>query len=84
MAYIINTYCIHRLHGCYANLDGGHISDALVDFTGGELQEINLEEKCSIFKTPYSQEKSALFKTMQMDIMDIKCRALMCAGIRVR
>jgi hypothetical protein len=31
-----------RLHGCYAVLDGGNLSDALVDFTSGVSEVIDL------------------------------------------
>ena len=32
-----------RLHGCYAVLDGGNLSDALVDFTSGVSEVISLK-----------------------------------------
>lgn len=40
-AILEKAYC--KLHGsCYENIDGGHIGNALVDFTGGISEYINL------------------------------------------
>lgn len=33
-----------RLYGCYEALDGGNTADALVDFTGGVSEPMDLEE----------------------------------------
>ena len=61
-------------------LDGGNLSDALVDFTSGVSEVIDLEAKTSVLRTPESEEKKALFKTMGREIED---HALMCAAIKV-
>ena len=41
------TYC--RLNGSYENLDGGNISDALVDFTGGVAELVQLRTDSGAF-----------------------------------
>ena len=61
-------------------LDGGNLSDALVDFTSGVSEVIDLEAKSAILRTAESEQKKALFKTMGNEIED---HALMCAAIRV-
>lgn len=33
-----------KISGCYENLDGGNTADALVDFTGGVAEQINLAD----------------------------------------
>ena len=33
-----------RLYGCYEALDGGNTADALVDFTGGVSEPMDLDE----------------------------------------
>lgn len=33
-----------RLYGCYENLVGGHLSDALQDVSGGVAETINVEK----------------------------------------
>lgn len=39
-------FCLSRLHGSYQKLDYGHVTDALVDFTGGvaETYDLNINE----------------------------------------
>ena len=61
-------------------LDGGNLSDALVDFTSGVSEVIDLEAKSSVLRNPESEEKKVLFKTMGHEIED---HALMCAAIKV-
>ena len=41
-AKCITKSLFSRLHGCYAVLDGGNLSDALVDFTSGVSEVIAL------------------------------------------
>merc|ERR1719414_210769 len=68
-----------KLHGCYAVLDGGNLSDALVDFTSGVSEVIDLEAKLAVLRSAESDEKKALFRTMTNEIED---HALMCAAIK--
>ena len=44
-----------RISGCYENLDGGNTADALVDFTGGVAEQINLAEEA--FRTDQAKKK---------------------------
>lgn len=62
-------------------LDGGNLSDALVDFTSGVSEVIDLEAKSAVLRSAESEEKKALFRTMTNEIED---HALMCAAIKVR
>lgn len=34
-----------RLNGCYENLDGGNLNDAMQDFTGGICETIRVEDR---------------------------------------
>ncbi|XP_070538573.1 calpain-5-like [Ptychodera flava] len=64
-----------KLSGCYENLDGGNTADALVDFTGGVAENINLMEHATD-----EDKRNELFKDMT------KCldrRSLMSSSIRV-
>ncbi|ELU07186.1 hypothetical protein CAPTEDRAFT_98040 [Capitella teleta] len=43
-----------KLYGCYENIDGGHINDSLVDFTGGISEVIHLNEApANLFQLMY-------------------------------
>ena len=54
-----------RLYGSYENIDGGHINDALVDFTGGISEVIRLEEPEKIPKNFFQ----LVYKTLIMNSM---------------
>ena len=56
------------------------MSDALVDFTSGVSEVIDLEAKSAVLRSADSEQKKLLFKTMANEIED---HALMCAAIRV-
>ena len=56
------------------------MSDALVDFTSGVSEVIDLEAKSGVLRSAESEEKKFLFKTMVDEIED---HALMCAAIKV-
>ena len=56
------------------------MSDALVDFTSGVSEVIDLEAKSGVLRSAESEEKKTLFKTMVDEIED---HALMCAAIKV-
>ena len=71
------TQC--RLHGGYATLDGGNLSDALVDFTSGVSEMIDLRIKAETFQR-HPDQKKVLFETLQQELED---HALMCAAITV-
>ena len=67
-----------RLHGCYAVLDGGNLSDALVDFTSGVSEVIDLNTIISQLRGD-PEAKKAFFNTMQKELED---HALMCCAIQ--
>jgi len=67
-----------KLHGCYAVLDGGNLSDALVDFTSGVSEVIDLNTIISQLRGD-PEAKKAFFNTMQKELED---HALMCCAIQ--
>jgi len=66
-----------KLHGGYATLDGGNLSDALVDFTSGVSEMIDLRVKAETFQQN-PEEKKKLFDTLAHELDE---HALMCAAI---
>lgn len=60
-------------------LDGGNLSDALVDFTSGVSELIDLRAKLETFHQD-KEAKRTLFNTMMAELED---HALMCAAITV-
>ena len=71
------SLCLARVYGCYDNLDGGELAEALEDFTGGIAEPINLEEGKYATDEPKRDE---LFKVMKAAH---KNRALQAAAIPV-
>lgn len=69
-----------KLHGCYAVLDGGNLSDALVDFTSGISEVIDLDKVGPDLRSD-SDAKKAFFETMNKEIKD---HALMCCAIQAK
>ena len=57
------------------------MSDALVDFSSGVSEVIDIEAKSAVLRSVDSEEKKTLFQTLASEIED---HALMCAAIRVR
>ncbi len=72
---------LKRLHGCYEALDGGNLSDALVDFTSGVSEVISLEDDKTGYRTDDMDKKKELFNIMASEIED---HALMCCAVKVR
>ena len=66
-----------RLAGSYEELEAGNTGDALVDFTGGVCESINLKDG------GYSQDtekRQTLFKSMERAMRE---KSLISASIRV-
>lgn len=57
------VYC--RLYGSYENIDGGFISDALVDFTGGISELVDITNKSTVSKQLFQ----SMMKSMSMQSM---------------
>ena len=70
---------LFRLHGCYAVLDGGNLSDALVDFTSGVSEVIDLNSIISDLRVDKDARK-IFFNTLQREMED---HALMCCAVQV-
>lgn len=65
-----------KLHGSYEVLDGGNLSDALVDFTSGVSEVVAIESE---YRTDDAEKKKALFKTMAAEIEE---HSLMCCAVK--
>ena len=75
--YRLTLLPFFRLAGSYEALEAGNTGDALVDFTGGVCESINLKDG------GYSQDtdkRQALFKSMERATRD---KSLISASIRV-
>ena len=69
--------CSLRLAGSYEALEAGNTADALVDFTGGVCESVNLKDG------GYSQDvekRQTLFKSMERAMRE---KSLISASIRV-
>lgn len=75
--YKICCIALLRLFGCYEALDGGELSEALEDFTGGVSVTVNMV-KLNLAND--AQERAALFTRMQKEAGR---KALMAASIPV-
>ena len=69
----------YRLHGCYAVLDSGNLSDALVDFTSGVSEVIDLKSISSQLRADIDAKKG-FFTQIQRELED---HSLMCCAIQV-
>ncbi|GAV05007.1 hypothetical protein RvY_15199-1 [Ramazzottius varieornatus] len=63
-----------KLHGCYEALDGGNLTDALVDFTGGAAESIELKDHQNV------ELQDNLFRLLERDL---QFNSLMCAAIDI-
>lgn len=68
-----------KLHGSYDALDGGNLSDALVDFTGGVSELISLHTESEGHKFNEETKKNELFSRVQREVSE---HALVCCAIR--
>ena len=68
-----------RLHGSYEALDGGNLSDALVDFTGGVSELISLESETGVKLFEDDHKRSELFSRLSDEISE---HSLVCCAIR--
>ncbi len=65
------------MFGCYEALDGGELSEALEDFTGGIAEPIDLQEENYI---GLEDKRDELFKQMKKEFAN---NAVMAAAIPV-
>lgn len=68
-----------KLSGCYENLDGGNTADALVDFTGGVAESIDLQNQTDNFLN--NEEKAKELRSSMKKCAERKF--LMSASIKV-
>ena len=66
-----------KLNGCYESLDGGNLSDALVDFTGGVSEIMDL----TTMDMKDGVVRKELFKSL---LKKKENHALMCCAIQVQ
>lgn len=70
MKYVLhrtNNLKFFRLHGSYKALDGGHLADALVDFTGGVSEIVDLKRDDV---SEHAERSASLFHDLQKEISD--------------
>eukprot|EP00095_Tigriopus_kingsejongensis_P006591 maker-scaffold516_size150393-snap-gene-0.24 protein:Tk06591 transcript:maker-scaffold516_size150393-snap-gene-0.24-mRNA-1 annotation:"calpain t" len=68
-----------KLHGSYETLDGGNLSDALVDFTSGVSEVLNIDDPTTGYRTDDPERKKDLFKMLMTEMED---HALMCCAVK--
>lgn len=68
---------VFRLFGCYEALDGGGLEEALVDFTGGVAETIELKTE------HYDEDEAKREELYEVLRKAIKRKALMAAAIPV-
>ena len=74
----VGAVCVCRLFGNYESLDGGELSEALEDFTGGVSDTLDL---LKLEVAQKAEERVALFSRMQKEMERF---SLMAASIPVR
>jgi len=70
-----------KIHGSYEALDGGNLSDALVDFTGGISEMISLESDAGLKLFEEEEKKTDLYDRVFREVSE---HALVCCAIRAR
>jgi len=68
-----------KLHGSYEALDGGNLSDALVDFTGGVAELILLQTENGVNNFKDDDARLDLFSRISKEVEE---HALVCCAIR--
>jgi hypothetical protein len=67
----------HRLHGSYDALREGHLCDALVDFTGGVSEVVDLQAGGY---ADSEDKRASLLETLQTELAD---HSIMCFTVVV-
>ena len=57
-----------RIHGSYEALDGGNLSDALVDFTGGVSELVSLENDGGLKLFEEEEKKNELYNRVFQEV----------------
>ena len=60
-----------RIHGSYEALDGGNLSDALVDFTGGVSELVSLENDGGLKLVVEEEKKTELYNRIFQGVKHI-------------
>ena len=76
LSYIYNLF-VHRLHGSYEALEDGHLADALVDFTGGVSETIDLKAN------DYNEQDDKRTQLFEKLVEEVRDHSVMCSVISV-
>lgn len=68
-----------KIHGSYEALDGGNLSDALVDFTGGVSELVSLQSDSGVKQFEEEEKKAELYNRVFQEVSE---HALVCCAIR--
>lgn len=74
---ISQKMCIYRLHGSYDALREGHLCDALVDFTGGVSEVVDLQAE------EYADNEDKRASLLEILLQEIADHSIMCFTVVV-
>lgn len=75
--FLQKNICIYRLHGSYDALREGHLCDALVDFTGGVSEVVDLQAE------EYADNEDKRASLLEILLQEIADHSIMCFTVVV-
>lgn len=74
---LLCSHLVFRLHGSYEALADGHLADALVDFTGGVSETLDLKAN------DYNEQEDKHSMLFEKLLEEFKDHSVMCSVITV-